>query len=99
MKQIGLDFLFNILLQKNEEKSFFNSWLLVQKASICKTVGTRCKKPLHLSGLDYLLATPKKLSSELTTRVCVFQLKHIDYEQKVTFENQEFFFHYCVAKF
>ena len=72
VKQIRLDFLFNILLQKKEEKSFFNSWLLVQKTSICKTLGTRCKKPLHLSGLDSLLATPKKLSSELTARVCGF---------------------------
>ena len=52
---------------------------LVQKASIRKTVGTRCKKPLHLSGLDSLLATPKKLSSELTARVCGFQLKHVEY--------------------
>ena len=66
-------------LQFLSSTTYVTKPLLVQKASICKTVGTRCKKPLHLSGLDSLLATPKKLSSELTASVCGFQLKHVEY--------------------
>ena len=90
-----LTFCFNKMKKKFlhflSSTTYVTKLLLVQKASICKTVDTRCKKPLHLSGLDSLLATPRKLSIELTVRVCRFQLKHIDQEQKVTFENQEFF--------
>ena len=36
-------------------------------------------KPLRLSSLDSLLATPKKLSCELTAVACGFRLKHVEY--------------------